>query len=518
MFSSPIDIANRACQHCGVTRIKTLDDDSTQAGEISFVYDKVRRAELRRNVWRFSIKHAALRPIQTGTMHVRAPLWAPSTTYGFGAIVADSGGVLWQSLAQDNLNNQLGGSPVWDAYTGPLTVSPFDNTGGTGYFSGEMVYETPGDGTYSVYMSLQSGNSQDPRAPSQWLSTVQYALDQVALFYPAWAIGTTYAAGAVAMYLGYAYVSLAGSNTGNNPATASAKWTLVPTALAPNYYNSTTPYYVGNFVTYLGLNYVCIAVSTGNLPTVTAYWAPQAIGTTYVSLIDFNLNNDPSASPSPWNSVTSYSIGNKVGGSNRLIYTSVTNANLANDPVVDNGTNWTNSNVLTPWTTVNNFGFANTLWLQLAVGLTDINIVYPVGSGPADQSETRNVFRLPAGFLRRAPQDPKAGSVSFLGAPVGLAYDDWNLEGNYLVSCGSTPILLRFVADVTDVTKFDDMFCEGLGARVGMEVCERVTQSVEKKASIQASYNKIMGDARTVNGIETGSVEPPEDSYISCRM
>ena len=37
-------------------------------------------------------------------------------------------------------------------------------------------------------------------------------------------------------------------------------------------YNSETSYVIGNFVTYNGSCYTCIANSTGNLPTNTSYW------------------------------------------------------------------------------------------------------------------------------------------------------------------------------------------------------------------------------------------------------
>ncbi len=518
MFANPVDIGNRAAQHCGVGRIVDFNEDSLTAGEISFVYDKLRRAELRRNVWQFAIRTAALRPVATGTMFIAPTLWASTTTYGFGALVTDALGILWQSLAQDNLNNAPGNSPAWDTYCGPLTVQPYDTTGTTGYFAGELVYETPGDGTYATYLSLQSNNSQDPRAPSQWLSTVQYAKDQIVIFYTAWAVGTTYAAGTAVSYLGTNYVSLAAGNVGNVPTTATAKWAAVSPTLAPAYYDSTVAYAIGTFVTYLGLKYVCIAASTGNLPTNAAFWAAQATGTTYVSLIDFNLNQDPStASFAAWASGTTYTTGNKVGATAGYIYSSVGAGNLGNNPVTDAGVHWTNTLVLNPWTTVNPFGTANNKWLQLAVALQDLIIAYPLGAGPSSQDATRNLYRLPGNFLRRAPQDPKAGSETYLGAPSGLTYDDWNLSGPYIVTREVFPITLRFVADVTDVTKFDDLFCELLAARIALEVCERLTQSTAKLTNIGAAYKVFGTEARLVNGIETGPTEPPEDSWISCR-
>jgi hypothetical protein len=97
-------------------------------------------------------------------------------------------------------------------------------------------------------------------------------------------------------------------------------------------------------------------------------------------------------------------------------------------------------------------------------------------------------------------------------------YNDWLLESNYLVTQECYPIVLRFVADVQDVTKFDDMFCELLAARIALETVERLTQSTAKAAEIGQMYKTFGTDARIVNGIEVGPVEPPIDDYISCRV
>ena len=79
-------------------------------------------------------------------------------------------------------------------------------------------------------------------------------------------------------------------------------------------------------------------------------------------------------------------------------------------------------------------------------------------------------------------------------------------------------IIHRFVADVHDVRRMDAMFCEGLACRIAMGVCETLTQSVSKLGAISTLYKQFMTEARIVNGIETGSEEPPEDDYIACRV
>ena len=522
-FQNQIDICNRSLQMCGVSRMITdFTEDTMQAGECAFVYDKLRRAELQRNVWKFSIKKTALRPIDTTTKLISPSLWSASTTYAYGELVTDASGVIWQSRIQDNFNNNPTNassvtSYAWEVYCGPDTASLYDSTGTTNYYAGEIVYDTPGDGTYNVYMSLQSGNSQDPRVPSEWSSTVQYSKDQVVGLYAAWAIGTTYAAGAGIAYLGNFYISLAAGNVGNKPSTSPTKWVVLQTALAPPYYNSLTAYVIGQFVTYLGTNYVCIAASTGNLPTNATYWAAQVGESIFVSLIDFNLNNNPSLAPVTWGAGTTYTIGQTVAGSDGYIYSSVGNGNLGNDPTLTSGF-WNDTGVLTPWIPSGAFGVAADQWATLSSALTDLNIIYPIGTGPAYQSYTRNVYRVPVGFIRQAPQDSRAGSVSYMGAPSGLQYTDWTFEGKYITSTNTYPIILRYAGDVTDVSLFDDMFCELLAAHISLMIVDRLTQSTAKMQNIAALYKQFGSEARIINGIELGPTEPPEDDWVQARL
>jgi hypothetical protein len=74
-FRTSIDIANRACQHLGQTRIGAagFNEVSRPAREIGAVFDVLRRAELERNPWRFAIR--LLRAIDTNTMLLAPSLW-----------------------------------------------------------------------------------------------------------------------------------------------------------------------------------------------------------------------------------------------------------------------------------------------------------------------------------------------------------------------------------------------------------------------------------------------------------
>lgn len=320
---SQTDIANRALQHCGASRIAAgalLTEDSKNASEIRACYDINRRAELRRNIWRFSTRRTALRPIASDSKLVTFGNWAIGTTYALNDVVTGSDGQVYISKAATNLANNptLGLFAKWDIYFGPRVATLHDVD--TTYFSGELVYVGA-----TLYISLVSGNAETPP-------------------------------------------------------------------------------------------------SAGNWQTMTT-----------------------------------------------------------------------------------------------APALATVSFIYPIGSGPLGDSTTKNIYRLPNGFMKVAPQNPKAGSVSVLGAPSHDFYRDWDLEGDYIMTADNGVIVLRFIADISDPNAFDPMFVEGFACRIALSVAEPLTQSSGKLSDIASLYNKFMGEARIVNGIETGPVEQPLDDFISCR-
>ena len=422
-FLDSLDIANRACQRVGCSRILTVDEDSKANNELTFVYDKLRRAELRRNFWVFSIRRAVLRPIDTTTMLLDPAVWDATVTYAPGAIVKDENGSLWQSMMTENINNEPGSTVAWDGYFGPMTVHLYDAE--TTYYAGELVYAPAGNpGGYVVFTSLINGNEDDPEVGDAWVTTTTY-----------------------------------------------------------NY---------GDVVTYGGYN-----------------WR---------SLIELNQGITPAVAPLDWDSTAVYAAAETVVASDGYIYTSVAGSNTGFDPVTDAGVHWTNSNLPAAWTRTPTVYTAATNWRPLFAAIRRIDIQYPVGAGPLSQSNTRSVFRKPNGYLRTAPEMGKQGSHSSLGAPSGLDYNDWEMEGDYIISSETTAILVRFVADLVDVSKMDDMFCEGLACRMGFETCEAITQSSSKQQTIGAAYLRFMTEARLVNAIEVGPTEPPEDDFITCRI
>ncbi len=226
-------------------------------------------------------------------------------------------------------------------------------------------------------------------------------------------------------------------------------------------------------------------------------------GTWYSSLVASNLNNTPAddstfwtayfgpSTATAWDSTTAYFAGEIVWVT-ATAYLSLINSNADLTSVA-------------------------TSWLPLTGTLAAFFITYPAAVGPSNDTTNQNLYVLPKGFLREAPQSPKAGNQSILGYPGNMAANDWVFENNFFVSWQAGVIVFRFAADITNAAEFDPLFVEGLGARIGMEVCERLTQSPSKVAVCEKFYNKVMGEARTVNSIEQGATQQPLDDYLVTR-
>lgn len=380
MTVATVDIINRGLQKLGKSRIYSTRDLSALAAETGFSYDFVRRAELRRNVWRFSIRSAALRAADGYLQSVTFATWAIGTTYSKNDIVTGSDGQIYISLVASNLGNDpTTTSGSWALYCGPVTAIPFPSVWSSSptYVANSVV--TGSDGNY--YIALSSNQNHDPTTDN-----------------------------------GVHWEKLSASTA---------------TGILPAFADSGLSFYSGEIV--------------------------FAAGNVYFSLVSSNTT----------------------------------------DPTTDLTGSW--------------------FTLTAVPTLSKLSFIYPIGSGPASDSTTRNAFLLPNGFMCEAPQDPKAGRFAPLGAPQNRLFVDWNYENDCFTSISSGPIVFRFAADISDPTQFDPMFIEGLACRVAMEMCESLTGSTEKLAVIGREYEKFMGEARIRNGIETGAIDPPLDLLLAVR-
>lgn len=352
----------------------------------------------------------------------------------------------------------------------------------------------------------------------------------------AYSATTTYLAGAIVKDTnGLLWLSMQQNNLNNSPGGNNEVWEPYFGSLTIEPWDTTgeTAYSTGELVYMAGtLNgsyviYQSRSMNNEDTPNVATAWDATVeyngnsvvsySGVQWSSLIELNLSITPAVGPLAWSASTAYTIGQTVTGTDNFIYSAV-GSTTGSNPVGDAGVHWTNTGVANAWQHSPAIAASSTNWRVIDATMKTLAVSYPVGAGPSSQTETKNVYRLPAGYLKLAPQDPKAGSNSPLGGPSGRPYDDWNFEGQFLVSDDTGPILFRFVADYTKVSGMQDLFCKGLACSIATTVCQPLTQSEAKLGSIASQYAKFMSEARTANFIEIGAIEPPEDDWISCRV
>lgn len=338
-----------------------------------------------------------------------------------------------------------------------------------------------------------------------------------------WSENTLYLPGSIVKHdNGQLWISLETENQGNEPG-VSGVWDHYYGPMTVSLWDVDDTYYAGELVYAEGsragsfiVYYSLKNSNTDNPETVTA-WDVDAtyklddvvsyLDWQWRSVIPVNTGITPADAPADWASGTTYVIDDTVTGSDGFIYTSLTNDNLGNDPVEDEGDDWEISDAPYAWNRLPNKQGASSNWLPLFAGLKNVPLDYlSLALGGSRVSGLAGIFRVPSGYLRRARENPK----------VATPEDDHEAVGDYITSNDGV-LHLTFVADITDVRQMDAMFCEGLAARIALDVVETLTQSTSKVGTLATIYSKFMSEARTVNAIEVGPEEPDEDYFITVR-
>jgi len=94
---------------------------------------------------------------------------------------------------------------------------------------------------------------------------------------------------------------------------------------------------------------------------------------------------------------------------------------------------------------------------------------------------------------------------------------DWIREGRQILTNDTSPLDLRYIAQITEVEDMDVLFREALSARMAVKLCESLTQSNSKLENVSAIYKGVIDEARKMSAFEAVNPLPPLDSWISAR-
>lgn len=94
----------------------------------------------------------------------------------------------------------------------------------------------------------------------------------------------------------------------------------------------------------------------------------------------------------------------------------------------------------------------------------------------------------------------------------------WKLESRAILTNESGPLLIRYIARITDPSVYDATFVEALSCKLAMELCEALTQSNTKRQLAAEEYKAAIREARRVNAFENQPAEQDTDPWITARL
>lgn len=84
--------------------------------------------------------------------------------------------------------------------------------------------------------------------------------------------------------------------------------------------------------------------------------------------------------------------------------------------------------------------------------------------------------------------------------------EPWKLEGRKIL-CNSTELKAKILVQITDAQQFDSVFCEVLAYMLAAELAYPLTQGTTLAAGMTEKAERILREARSFDGQESGSVE-----------
>lgn len=127
----------------------------------------------------------------------------------------------------------------------------------------------------------------------------------------------------------------------------------------------------------------------------------------------------------------------------------------------------------------------------------------PISPKPDNFFDFDYVFQLPSDCLR----------------PIGnnlCDTDPWAVEDRYFV-CDQATVILIYIKQVTNVSKFDDNFCEVLAWCLAADIAYALTQNVAREQSAQGSRDKALMTARSFNAQQGSPPRVSADGFVRAR-
>lgn len=135
----------------------------------------------------------------------------------------------------------------------------------------------------------------------------------------------------------------------------------------------------------------------------------------------------------------------------------------------------------------------------------------------APQFGYQKQFQLPSDFIRLDMVGDYYCTSDLSDYRVG-PNQLYVIEGGKILTNLQAPLHIRYIARITDSTRYAAPFVELMAARLASELAEDLTQSSAKKQSAQAEYMQALRDARRLGAIEQDSEKLPDSEWVTGRL
>lgn len=224
----------------------------------------------RANVWyRCTTAHNSSTSFDSAKFTTASWSYQSGVTYAFDDVVMSSAGTWYRYI---NPTPTSGNAPAVNSYWEYARSGTMFgwSSAGVKYELGDTVYSSSTGFWYRCILAHTSSTSFPVTNTSYWSDDPAYS--------PFWNASRNYSQNDTVYHKGAWYLSLANSNTNQNPATATTYWIGANTTNSSYIWNSTTSYAANNLRCYGGVWYKCLVANTNKSPNDTTYWTPTWTG------------------------------------------------------------------------------------------------------------------------------------------------------------------------------------------------------------------------------------------------
>ena len=94
---------------------------------------------------------------------------------------------------------------------------------------------------------------------------------------------------------------------------------------------------------------------------------------------------------------------------------------------------------------------------------------------------------------------------------------EYSIEGRFLLSNESSPLVIRYVTKIQDTAQYDTLFVEAFACRLAMELAEVITASDSKRERATREYRETMMEAIRTNAVEGPPQKLADDTWMLVR-